>query len=350
MEAKVVKIDKALPISSQLEEAAWLIKEGKLVIFPTETVYGLGADGINAEAAMKIYTAKGRPSDNPLIIHISSPEEAEKYAYTTEEYYKLAATFMPGPLTVVLKARDVVPYATRGGLATVAIRCPESEIARELIRISGTAIAAPSANISGRPSPTSFSHVYTDMKDRVDMIIDGGECRIGLESTIVSISEDGGLTLLRPGGITVADIESLGLDITVADAVTAELKPDEIALSPGMKYRHYAPSADLVLIEGDREAVGNYISEREQRRIGLICYEEDIAFFGSALPFATLFNFGAKTSEEEQARRLFKLLREADKGDFEIIYAPLPSKEGIGLALYNRMIRAAAHKIIDLRR
>ena len=348
--AKIVKVDRELSLSAQLFEAAQIIKSGGLVVFPTETVYGLGADGINADAAKKIYEAKGRPSDNPLIIHVFSPDEAEKYVYTPTEYYRLAAAFMPGPLTVVLKAKDIVPMATRGGLSTVAIRCPENEIARKLIELSGTAIAAPSANISGSPSPTRFSHVYNDMADRVDMIIDGGECEIGLESTIVSIDDDGFLTLLRPGGITVSDIESIGLSIKVADAVVGELKDGEVALSPGMKYRHYAPKAPLVLLEGDKEEIISYIAKQQDGKVCVISYDEDVEFYSNNLIDSVVLNFGEKLNEQEQAKRLFNLLRDADAGDFNVIYAPLPSRDGIGLALYNRMIRAAAHKIINLRR
>ena len=350
VEAKILKINNDIPLRQQLIEAAQIIKSGGLVVFPTETVYGLGADGINASAAKRIYEAKGRPSDNPLIIHVSSPMETEKYAYTSQVYYKLAEAFMPGPLTVVLPARDTVPPETRGGLKTVAVRCPENKIARELISLSGTAIAAPSANISGTPSPTCFRHVYADMKDRVDMIIDGGECAIGLESTIVSIDNEGKLTLLRPGGITVSDIKKIGLDITVADAVTKELPEGEVALSPGMKYKHYAPKAPLVLLEGENEDILKYLTKREEKKVCIIIYEEDIDYYKNSLPFATVFDFGERYDEKEQAKRLFKLLRDADQEEHEIIYAPLPRKEGLGLALYNRMIRAAAHKIIKLRR
>ena len=192
-----------------LLRASAIIKNGGLVIFPTETVYGLGADGTNPDAAKKIYAAKGRPSDNPLIIHISKPEDAEKYAYTTELYYRLAAEFMPGPLTVILKSKEIIPKETRGGLDTVAIRCPENPIANKLIEFSGVPIAAPSANISGSPSPTSSSHVVHDMMGKVDMIIDGGQCDFGLESTIVSILNESTVKLLRPGKITVDQLSRL---------------------------------------------------------------------------------------------------------------------------------------------
>ena len=202
MRTETVKINKELPLEPQLCRAAEVIRGGGLVAFPTETVYGLGANGLDEKAAAAIYAAKGRPSDNPLILHIDEPTKAEKYAYTCEAYYALARKFMPGPLTVIMPKRDIVPMATTGGLETVALRCPENRIARELIRLCDLPIAAPSANISGKPSPTCAAHVLHDMDGRIDMVIDGGECDIGVESTIVELA-GGKATLLRPGAITL---------------------------------------------------------------------------------------------------------------------------------------------------
>ena len=216
--------------------AAKFLEEGKTVIFPTETVYGLGADATSSEAAKKIYAAKGRPSDNPLIIHISTPEEAETYTYTNEVFYKLAARFMPGPLTIVLPSREVIPNETRASLPTVAVRCPECRIARDLISASGVPIAAPSANLSGSPSPTTAKHVIDDMLGRVDMIIDGGDSDFGLESTIVKIEDDESLTLLRPGKITVDDLLSVVDTVAIADAVTSKLaEGDVLMVASGVK-------------------------------------------------------------------------------------------------------------------
>ena len=328
--------------------AADIIKSGGLVVFPTETVYGLGADATNPEAARSIYTAKGRPSDNPLIIHIAKPADAEKYTFTNEIYYKLAERFMPGPLTVILKAKDNIPLATRAGLDTVAVRCPENKIARSLIEFSGVPVAAPSANLSGTPSPTTAQHVIDDMLGRVDMIIDGGECEFGLESTIVKIDVSGEITLLRPGKITLEELAEVSDKINVANAVTDKLKEGETAVSPGMKYRHYAPKSELLLIDGNVQDVVSYIKNEASRRIAVIAYEEDFEYFSKSLPNARCYTFGKKEDEKTQAHLLFSILREADKENFEIIYAPLPKKHGIGLALYNRMIRAAAHKIIKL--
>ncbi len=330
----------------KLLRAADIIKRGGLVVFPTETVYGLGADATNAEAAERIYAAKGRPSDNPLIIHISSPEDAEKYTYVSDTYKRLAERFMPGPLTVIMPSKDIIPKKTRAGLDTVALRCPSNPIARRLIELSGVPIAAPSANLSGSPSPTTPRHVMDDMQGRVDMIIDGGDCDFGLESTIVKIEQDGSLLLLRPGKITPEQLSRIA-PVAVADAVTDKLAEGERVLSPGMKYRHYAPRASLILLDAERGRQAEYIRE-QQGRVALLSYSENIDYFNEKLPELFIYDLGGESDEKAQAHRLFAILREADKENFDTIFAPLPQKEGIGLALYNRMIRAAAHKIVKL--
>ena len=350
METKIFKIDPQNIESNinDIKSAAEVIKGGGLVAFPTETVYGLGGDGTNPSAALKIYQAKGRPSDNPLIIHISDPSDAEGYTYTNDIYYRLANKFMPGPLTVVLPARDSVPLSTRGGLSTVAVRCPSNPIARMLVSLSGCPIAAPSANLSGSPSPTDASHVIDDMMGRIDAIIDGGECDIGLESTIVKTEDNGSITLLRPGRITIDELACVA-PVTVANAVTDKLSVGEVALSPGMKYRHYAPKAPLYLLDGDNDEILAFLFENKSLNFAVICYTEDRELFRMAYPSVKLYLLGARDNINEQAQHLFSILREADKENFDAIYAPLPSKEGVGLALYNRMIRAAAHTIINLR-
>ena len=349
MITEIIKLsdDKSV-YNEQISRAGEVIKRGGLVVFPTETVYGLGADATSADASCKIYEAKGRPSDNPLIIHIASPEEAEKYTYTNDTFYRLASRFMPGPLTVVLKSKDTVPLETRAGLDTVAVRCPEMQAARDLISASGVAIAAPSANLSGSPSPTTAAHVIDDMNGRVDMILDGGECDFGLESTIVKIEDSGELTLLRPGKITVDDLLAVVDRVNIANAVKDKLKEGETAVSPGMKYRHYAPRAPLLLLDGILDKMIAYIKANPTDNIAVICYDEHIERFISEVPSAVIYSFGNKGDEAIQAHRLFSILREADKAEHEIIYAPLPSTDGVGLALYNRMIRAAAHTIIKL--
>ncbi len=332
---------------AELLKAADIIKRGGLVAFPTETVYGLGADATNPEAAKKIYDAKGRPSDNPLIIHISTPNEAEKYTYTNETYHKLAECFMPGPLTVVLPSKDSIPRQTRGGLDTVAVRCPSNPVASKLIALAGVPIAAPSANLSGSPSPTTAGHVMADMDGRIDMLLDGGDCEIGLESTIVSCDTEGKLTLLRPGRITLAELREIDPDITVADAVLGALKDGERVLSPGMKYKHYAPKTSLVLIDGSLESACEYVKSEAFDKKAVICYDEDADAF-SSISGTDIYKFGKRHDKDIQAHRLFTMLRNIDAEGYDMIYAPLPDKEGIGLALYNRMIRAAAYKIIKL--
>ena len=350
METKIIKVDREDLQNSifDLKNAAEIIKSGGLVAFPTETVYGLGGDGTNPNAAKKIYEAKGRPSDNPLIIHIFSPEQAEEYTYTNATYYRLAEKFMPGPLTVVLPAKDSVPFATRGGLSTVAVRCPSDAVARMLIELSACPIAAPSANLSGSPSPTRAAHVIDDMMGRVDAIIDGGDCEIGLESTIVKIEGEERIILLRPGKITVDELACIA-EVTIADAVTDKLRESEVAISPGMKYRHYAPSAPVVLLAGELAETVDFIKKDEVGCKAVLCYSDDEQYVHSSIPDADIYVLGARENINEQARHLFDILRIADKSNYDKIYAPLPSKEGVSLALYNRMIRAAAHTIINLR-
>lgn len=324
-----------------IKKAAEILKSGGLVVFPTETVYGLGGNALDSDAAKKIYAAKGRPSDNPLIIHISDPRDAEKYCFTNETYYRLAEAFMPGPLTVILPKKDIVPLSVTGGLSTVAVRCPSHPIANALISEAGFPIAAPSANLSGKPSPTCAEYVIEDMNGRVDMIIDGGECDIGLESTIVKI-EDNALILLRPGGITCDALSCVCENVKVADAVISSLGANEKPLSPGMKYRHYAPSSPFVLISGeDDDKLDFLIDASKKENCAVLCYDEELPFLGdhNTVPI------GSRNDLEHQAKVLFSSLREADKLNVDIIYGHLPPMEGLGLALYNRMIRAAAHTV-----
>ena len=335
-------------IEEKLQIAAEIIKSGGLVVFPTETVYGLGGNATDPNAAEAIYAAKGRPTDNPLIIHIADPSNAEEYAYTSVNYYRIADAFMPGPITVVLKAKESVPMTTRGGLDTVAVRCPSDKIANKLIRLAGVPIAAPSANISGSPSPTIARHVIKDMDGKVDMIIDGGDCDFGLESTIVKLESKGKLTLLRPGRITISDLEAIGFEVSVAEAVVGKLKEGEKPLSPGMKYRHYAPKAPVFLFDGTCEQLVEHVKEHNDKKIGIIWYREELSLISDRLDNIELFDIGSRYDLKEQAHCLFGVLRNADEKSFDEIFAPLPPKEGIGLALYNRMIRAAAHQIIRM--
>ena len=319
--------------------AASIIRDGGLVVFPTETVYGLGGDATSSGASKKIYAAKGRPSDNPLIVHISRPEDAENYAVTNKYYYRLAEKFMPGPLTVILPKKDTIPKETTGGLDSVAIRCPSDAVANKLIAAAGVPIAAPSANLSGKPSPTNASDVVRDMQGRVDMIIDGGDSEIGLESTIVKL--DGGKgVLLRPGAITVDALSCVLEDVEIAPAVLGTLGENEKPLSPGMKYKHYAPDAPFVLLEGDDGDVLDFMKKSPETAV-LLCYSEEV----DALNSHKVIDVGSRSDLKTQAHRLFSALREADRIGASVIYAHKPSTDGLGLALYNRMLRAAAHTV-----
>ncbi len=342
MNTELLLIDTPSGHEHEIHRAAAILRAGGLVAFPTETVYGLGGLATSDSAAKAIYEAKGRPSDNPLIIHVATPEEAESYAVTNETYYRLARQFMPGPLTVILPRRETVPRSVTGGLDTVAVRCPAHPVARALIAATGVPVAAPSANRSGRPSPTCAAHVIEDLDGRIDAIIDGGECEVGLESTILKLDGDTG-TLLRPGAIT-ADALSCVCEVRIAPAVTEALAADERPLSPGMKYRHYAPRAALVLLDGKDEDVTDYmIQNATDPTVGLVCYNEEISLMPRA---ATLFPIGPREDLATQAKRLFAALRAADTHDnLQTLYAHLPPKDGMGLALYNRCIRAAAHTV-----
>ncbi len=343
METKHIKIFDPMKSHADLRTAADILRRGGLVVFPTETVYGLGGNATNVLSSQKIYAAKGRPSDNPLIIHVARPEDAEDYAHTCDLYYKLARAFMPGPLTVILPKKDTVPLSTTGGLDSVAVRCPAHPVAHTLIELCGFPIAAPSANLSGKPSPTCAVHVAQDMDGRVDMILDGGDCEIGLESTIVKIDGDR-LILLRPGAVTYDALCMVWHKVDVASAVTEQMAKDERPLSPGMKYRHYAPTSPLVLLEGDADAVLAFLQEKEKTESCIIlCYNEEIPYLRH-----NILPVGAREDLTTQAKRLFHALRDADGMESDIIYAHLPPKEGLGLALYNRMIRAAAHTVLHI--
>ncbi|MBQ7300135.1 MAG: threonylcarbamoyl-AMP synthase [Clostridia bacterium] len=330
-----------------LRRAADCIKAGGLVVFPTETVYGLGGNALDAEAARKIYAAKGRPSDNPLIIHIADVDWAEAYCHTTELFYRLATAFWPGPLTMILPKRDCIPSSVTGGLDTVAVRLPSDPIANALIRLSGVPIAAPSANLSGHPSPTTKEHVIGDLSGRVDMILAGEPSEIGLESTVIKLEGDD-VIVLRPGGITYEDLcdllgeEHVRIDRIVTEKVTGEFKP----LSPGMKYRHYAPNASVVLLHGEETQITDFLqSHRCDPDVGFLVYEEEY----DTLPASRTLHMGRRDDPAMQAHRLFSCLRQFDEiPRIKTVYARIPSREGIGLAVYNRLAKAAGFTVLDL--
>jgi len=329
---------------ADIDAAGVILRQGGLVVIPTETVYGLGGNALDEDAAKKIYAAKGRPSDNPLIIHISDPKDAEKYCITNEYYYRLAEAFMPGPLTVILPKKDIIPFSVTGGLDTVAVRCPSHPVARAVINAAGVPVAAPSANISGRPSPTCAEFVIEDMNGRVDMIIDGGNCEIGLESTIVKLEESKAI-LLRPGAITCDALACVCEEVEIANAVANALSENERPLSPGMKYRHYAPKSPFVLIKGtDKDKLEFLKNALKTQNCAVLCYDEELPFLGDR----NVISIGKRDDLASHAKVLFTSLRMADRFNADVIYGHLPVMDGIGLALYNRMIRAAAHTVKEV--
>ncbi|MEG3006698.1 MAG: L-threonylcarbamoyladenylate synthase [Oscillospiraceae bacterium] len=326
-----------------IKEIAKILQEGGLAVIPTETVYGLAADGLNSQAVEKIFKAKGRPQDNPLIMHISNFEMIYEIASVVPETaIKLASKFWPGPFTMILPKKDIVPQVTSGGLNSVAIRMPSHPIARKIIEAARTPLAAPSANISGKPSPTSFSHCVEDMKGKADAIIDGGDCDFGVESTVVSLLGDVPV-LLRPGAITPEQIRDVIGKLDIAQAVTDKLENDEKVLSPGMKYKHYSPNAKVFIVKGSFEKYKNFIENLNEDGIyGLVFTGESSRLAVNSL------EYGDEKSSLEQAHNLFFKLRELDEKNARIVYARLPLQDGVGLAVYNRLIRAAAFEIIDL--
>lgn len=332
-----------------LERAAKIIREGGLVAFPTETVYGLGGDALNADSARRIYEAKGRPSDNPLIVHIAELSDLKLYAREVpKQALELARAYWPGPMTLVLKKTKLIPDETSGGLDTVAIRMPSNRIALELIRRSETAIAAPSANLSGRPSPTCAEHVREDLDGRIDMIIDGGSSTIGLESTIIDFSE-GSPILLRPGAIDQEMLRAVIGEVKKDPALSG--RPDEKARpkAPGMKYRHYAPKAEITIVNGSKEAVIKtigFFAERDMlrgRRVGIIATKETADFY----PFGIVCAVGSREDEKSIAHNLFSVLRGFDEKQVDVIYSESFSQEGLGEAVMNRLLKAAAYRSIE---
>lgn len=322
-----------------IAEAGKMIAEGKLVAFPTETVYGLGANALNEEAVRNIYLAKGRPSDNPLIVHIAEKEDIVPLVKeVTPKAKALIDAFFPAPLTIILNKSDKVGKVVSGGLDTVAVRMPKNEIARKLIKASGCPIAAPSANTSGLPSPTRVKYVIDDMMGKIDGIIDGGDCEYGVESTVITLATDVP-TLLRPGAITKEMIEAVIGEITVAPAVLEGMKNDEVAASPGMKYKHYAPKAKVVIVNADKKKYEEFVNA--QKGAFALCFDDDEV----TIPKVT---FGRENDDLSQAKELFDALRELDEMGAKKVYARIPHKDGVGMAVYNRLIRAAAFDIIDL--
>lgn len=317
-----------------LKRAGELLREGKLVAFPTETVYGLGANALDEKACKNVYLAKGRPTDNPMIVHISHVKDIESLTNDmTNDMKILMDKFWPGPLTMIVNAKDVIPKVTTGGLSTVAIRMPSSEVARKVISYSGCPIAAPSANLSGKPSPTKASHVIDDMSNRIDAIIDGPECEVGIESTVIDMTVNPPV-ILRPGIITKEEISKvLGKDVTFDPNLLKKPEKDFKPKSPGMRYKHYAPNGKMILFKGDKDKVRARILEEEKKakkdgiKVRSIFFSDDI----------------------NAAHDIFKLLRSCDKEEVELILVEGRLEEGVGFSVMNRMLRSAGYNIIEVK-
>ena len=351
METKRIQIlDPQKVKDEELAEAAGILRKGGLVAFPTETVYGLGANGLDEEAAKKIYAAKGRPSDNPLIAHISAPEELEALAAEIPCFAKrLMELYWPGPLTMVFKKKEIVPYGTTGGLDTVAVRMPSDPIARALIRLAGVPVAAPSANRSGRPSPTTADHVWQDMAGRIEMIIDGGPVGIGVESTFVDVTGPVPV-ILRPGAITMEMVRDALGQVEIDPAIVGPIKEGVRPKAPGMKYRHYAPKARMTLVEGEMEQVVRAINRlarealKQGERVGIICTDETRFCY----PAGMIRSVGIRAREETVAHNLYAVLREFDDLEADVIFSESFPDDQIGQAIMNRLSKAAGYHIIKV--
>lgn len=327
---------------SIIEQAAETLKNGGLVAFPTETVYGLGADGLNGEAVKKIYEAKGRPSDNPLILHIADHCMLKGIVQSVNDTAKvLMDAFWPGPLTLVFPKTDQVPKETSGGLNTVAVRFPAHPLAQKLILKSGTPVAAPSANSSGKPSPTRAEHVYEDLNGKIPWILDGGACEIGVESTVVDVTGEKPV-ILRPGKITIEQISALFEGTTYDRHLIAEAGEVVAPKSPGMKYKHYAPKGKIEILSGSLEAMQTYIDKNSGEHTAVLTFDQ------FEIKHQNIYSLGNILNPEEGCARLFDDFRTFDALGIEQIFAVMPEKNGVGFALYNRLLKAAGGKVILL--
>lgn len=351
MKTIIEQINKIQMNMEIIEKAGDILKEGGLVAFPTETVYGLGADALNEQAAKKIYAAKGRPSDNPLIVHIADMDALDRITEEMpEEAWKVAEAFWPGPLTMILKKSREVPAGATGGLETVAVRMPDHAIAQEVIRAGGGYIAAPSANTSGRPSPTEARHVAADLDGKINMILDGGTVEIGVESTILDMTVMPPM-ILRPGAVTKEMLEALVGEVAV-DKTLADPDSKRPPKAPGMKYRHYAPRAELVVVDGKMDAVVDEINRLAKEKadagckVGVIGTQETVGRYRTG----DIKSIGTRTDESTIASHLYGILREFDSDGVEFIYSEAFATDGIGSAVMNRLLKAAGHRVIHVSR
>lgn len=336
------------PTDEAIAAAACMLGAGGLVAFPTETVYGLGANALDAQAVQSIFAAKGRPADNPLIVHVPTAKDAEALCEPNEAARLLMARFCPGPLTIIMPRKACVPDAVTAGLDTVAIRIPSHPVAQRLLRACSLPVAAPSANTSGKPSPTTAQHVYHDMNGKLPIILDGGACQVGLESTVVSVA--GPIPIvLRPGGVTPEMLLEVLPQLRVADSVLRPLRVGEKALSPGMMYRHYAPSGVLTLVRGTQPHVERFCLRmyheacQAGRSARILAFEEHLPAYAGA----QALSIGRLGQPETVSHRLFSVLRQMDDEGVEVLFSEILPAEGLGLAIMNRLSRAAAFRIID---
>lgn len=324
-----------------IEYAASLINKGEVVGMPTETVYGLAANALDCDAVKKIFEAKGRPQDNPLIVHISDVNMMDKYVHSVPELaYRIAEKFCPGPITMVLPKRDIIPDVTSAGLDTVGIRIPFHKTARELITACGKPLAAPSANLSGSPSPTAAKHVMDDMNGRIPAVIDGGACAVGVESTVISFENDG-IRLLRPGFVSVEDLEMFGVPVFCDKGITEAVSENEKVLSPGMKYKHYSPKANVTIVSGELENFVKFVSEHNGDNVYAMIYDNDAVV--CSFKYLTYGN-----TAEEQAAQVFAQLRRVDEIGAEQVYVRCPVQNGVGFAVYNRLLRSAGFEVVNV--
>ncbi len=328
---------------NELNEVAHILSHGGIVGIPTETVYGLAANALDGEAVKKIFTAKGRPQDNPLIVHIASIEEwAPLVQEIPEKAKRLTEKYWPGPLTVILKKSTVIPDEVCAGMDTVAVRMPSSEVAQAIIRAAGVPLAAPSANTSGKPSPTSAAHVMCDLSGKIDAVVDGGDCGVGVESTVISLAGDIP-RLLRPGGISASQLIDVLGEVEIDSAVYNKLEENVKAASPGMKYMHYSPDADITLLKGSFESFCRFVNENAEKSPVALCFDGEEEALG--IPCVA---YGKANDAASQMRRIFAALRQLDEIGAKKVFARCPSCEGESLAVYNRLVRAAGFHIIEL--
>ena len=324
--------------------AADIIRTGGLLGIPTETVYGLGANALNEEAVLHIFEAKGRPQDNPLIIHVPDESWLERYCTDVpESAYALAAAFWPGPLTMILPRRSIVPLRTTGGLETVGVRCPDHPVTLAVIRAAGVPIAAPSGNLSGRPSPTSAADMLEDMDGRIDAVFDGGPCGVGVESSILDLTVTPP-RLLRAGGLPLEALQSVLGEVIVDKCITQPVAPGEKPKAPGMKYRHYAPKAPVTVLCGDAAKSADYIRTHAQAGDGVICFSE----FAAGFPGLLVHDLGSADNKRTQAQRVFDALRTFDQTSAARIWAQCPDEAGLGLAVANRLKKAAGFDVVTV--